>query len=289
MNQPITYTKKERQLIIKWWNCSYRSFRFMPDGSVEAKSSGQSPWGLLYTPLQARSHIDARMAAITHLPSIASVESSRQRTTKRRVKHRAQARRFKLSLLAMLVMVGMRGMVSHAQAIESGARHPHQFFDRTNLALFSADVLVRTMDAHSTRSMLANPCRCYVEDNLPPAIAQSTPRMYGYSLGVSGGVIAGAWLAHKHGWHRLERILPMIDIVYDGKDVGNNLTLPGPTSGGGGGRVVTHGSVAGGAAMRRPTRRAIITVGALGAGMAWAMLMVLAWLGWELGKIGAGQ
>lgn len=41
--------------------------------------------------------------------------------------------------------------------------------------------------------------------------------------------------------------------------------------------------------MRRPTRRAIITVGALGAGMAWAMLMVLAWLGWELGKIGAGQ
>lgn len=218
-------------------------------GNKHMREHGRSAWNLEDYHVAAKL-MNRLMDSQVGGPAAASVESSRQRTTKRRVKHRAQARRFKLALLAMLAIVGIGGiaggMVAHAQAIESGARHPHQFFDRTNLALFSADALVRTMDAHSTRSMLTNPCKCYVEDNLPLAIAQSTPRMYGYSLGVSGGVMLGAWLAHKRGWHRLERILPMIDIVYDGKDVGNNLTLPGPTSGGGG-RVVTHGSVAGGA------------------------------------------
>jgi len=57
---PVTYTKKQRQAIIKWWSDSFSVFRFMKDGSVEAKKRPQSPWGILYSPQQALSHLRER-------------------------------------------------------------------------------------------------------------------------------------------------------------------------------------------------------------------------------------
>ena len=56
----MNYTLKQRQAIVKWWFDSYAAFRFMTDGSVEAKRRAQAPWGLLYTPAQALSHLKAQ-------------------------------------------------------------------------------------------------------------------------------------------------------------------------------------------------------------------------------------
>lgn len=116
------------------------------------------------------------------------------------------------------------GAAAHAQETAK----PHAFFDRTNLALFSADALVRSLDAQSTRKVLTDPCKCFVETSLPPEIVQSTPRMYGYSIGVAAAVMGGAYLAHRTHHHRIERLIPMLDIVYDGRLAINNYRLSAP-------------------------------------------------------------
>src|SRR5271170_1133141 len=104
------------------------------------------------------------------------------------------------------------------------AQEPHNFNDKTNLALFSADALVRTLDWQSTRMNLSHG---FVESSLPNSIAGSTPKMLGYSLGVAVGVHGLAYIAHRKGFHRIERILPMIDIAYDGRDVEHNYAISG--------------------------------------------------------------
>jgi hypothetical protein len=53
----MKYTAKQRQAIIKWWSDSYGIFRFMKDGSVEAKRTAQNAWGLLYTAEQMQAHL----------------------------------------------------------------------------------------------------------------------------------------------------------------------------------------------------------------------------------------
>lgn len=105
---------------------------------------------------------------------------------------------------------------------------PHAFLDRTNLALFSADALVRSLDAQSTRMRLTDPCKCYHEDQLPPVIVQSTPRMVAYSLTVAAVVEGAAYLAHRTGHHRIERLIPLLDIAGDGSTVTKNYTLHPP-------------------------------------------------------------
>ena len=109
-----------------------------------------------------------------------------------------------------------------AQTTEPTAQKPHVFFDKTNMTLFSADALVRSLDAQTTRSFMTNPCKCMVEANLSNAIASSTPRMYAYSLGVSAGVVALSYIAHRTHHHKIERLIPMIDIAYDGQAVIRN-------------------------------------------------------------------
>ena len=101
----------------------------------------------------------------------------------------------------------------------------HAFFDKTNLALFSADALVRSLDAQSTRSFETNNCRCISEKYLPQAIVSSSPKMYSYSLGMTGLVIGAAYVAHKTGHHRIERLVTMVDIAQDGRDVAGNYNL----------------------------------------------------------------
>src|ERR1700744_184046 len=92
---------------------------------------------------------------------------------------------------------------------QEAPKKPHPFFDRTNIALFSADFLTRTMDAQSTRMKLTDPCKCFVEENTPTVSAR-TSTQYAYSLGVAGGVMGLSWVAHKTGHHKIERILPLL-------------------------------------------------------------------------------
>jgi hypothetical protein len=102
---------------------------------------------------------------------------------------------------------------------------PHAFFDKTNLALFSADALVRSLDAESTRAFMTAPCRCYREEVLPSAIVSTSPRMYGYSLGVAGAMVGLSYLAHRTGHHRLERLIPAADAAFDSRYVVQNYRL----------------------------------------------------------------
>jgi hypothetical protein len=88
----------------------------------------------------------------------------------------------------------------------------HAFFDKTNLAAFSDDFLMRGLDAQSTRSFETNRCACLHETQIPSFLAKSTPAMYSYSLGVAGGGIGLAFLAHHLGHHRIERWIPRVDI-----------------------------------------------------------------------------
>lgn len=97
---------------------------------------------------------------------------------------------------------------------------PHAFFSRTNLALFSADSLVRSLDAHTTNEILRGPTKG-VENNVPFATGTDAGT-WAYSLGVSGGVIGLAYLAHRTGHHKIERLIPQVDIVNDGRDVLGN-------------------------------------------------------------------
>jgi len=104
---------------------------------------------------------------------------------------------------------------------------PHAFFDRTNLALFSVDALTRTLDAESTRANIENSCRCYVETSVPQSIAASTPKMYGYSLGIAAGIEGMAYLAHRTHHHKIERLLPLFDTLGDGREVLHNYSISG--------------------------------------------------------------
>jgi hypothetical protein len=106
------------------------------------------------------------------------------------------------------------------------AKQDDPFFNRANVALLTADALVRSLDAQSTRRNLTNPCHCFVEDNTP-AISAKTWSEYTYSLGVTGGIIGLSYIAHRTGHHRLEKLLPMIDISYDAPQVAHNYLIAG--------------------------------------------------------------
>jgi hypothetical protein len=55
----MTYTKTQMQAIKAHYRDSYVAFRFRKDGTVEAKQSPSSPFGVLYTSRQAKSHLEA--------------------------------------------------------------------------------------------------------------------------------------------------------------------------------------------------------------------------------------
>jgi hypothetical protein len=76
-----------------------------------------------------------------------------------------------------------------------------------------------------TRANLANPCGCYHETATVTAISSHTSSEYAYSLSVSVGVMGLSYVAHRLGYHRIERLLPMLDIVYDGNVVIHNYAL----------------------------------------------------------------
>lgn len=123
----------------------------------------------------------------------------------------------------------MKAILAAVLIVSSGgaAQEPHSFNDKTNLALFSADMLARTLDWNSTRMILGNPCKCFKEDQLPMVIAGSSSKLLAYSLSVSAAVHGAAFLAHKTGHHKLERLIPMLDIIGDGSTALHNYAISG--------------------------------------------------------------
>ena len=91
----------------------------------------------------------------------------------------------------------------------------HNFWDKRNLAIHSANFAMQTADAITTRHVLdqhngveRNPwARQFVNHGWGGQSA------YSWGLGV-GGTILTSYVLHRTRRHRLERILPVIEIGY---------------------------------------------------------------------------
>lgn len=50
-------TNKEKSVIRAYYAGQYYKTRFLPDGTLEAKQSSDSAWGILYTPYYTEQHV----------------------------------------------------------------------------------------------------------------------------------------------------------------------------------------------------------------------------------------
>lgn len=113
-----------------------------------------------------------------------------------------------------------------ATALAQDAPKP-KFFTPTTIALFSAEALVRSLDAQSTTANLTNPCRCYKEDQISFVTNHGEAATYAYSLGVVAGVMGASYLAHRLHHDRIANLLPLIDIAFDSSAVAHNYAIAG--------------------------------------------------------------
>jgi hypothetical protein len=105
-------------------------------------------------------------------------------------------------LVAALLLIHVPGS---AQVVSAEHAKPtvHKFFDRENVALFSAVSVSRAMDCDSTWRVLDQPGGR--EDILPTSLARSRVQMSLFSAAMVGAQIGGSYLLHRAGWHRAER------------------------------------------------------------------------------------
>jgi hypothetical protein len=93
--------------------------------------------------------------------------------------------------------------------------HHHAFWDKPNIAIHSANFAMQSADAFSTRHVLDR--HQGIERN--PWARQFVTHGWGgqaaYSWGLSvGGTILTSYFMHRTGHHKLERLLPVIQIGY---------------------------------------------------------------------------
>ena len=104
------------------------------------------------------------------------------------------------------------------------AQESHKFFDRKNATLFTSTAIVRTLDLHSTWGMRKHGGS---EIILPQSFVDNKPIFTAFSYGMVGGNIAFAYLFHKKGWHKAERILSYVHIGTVGYAVYGNYRIQG--------------------------------------------------------------
>lgn len=114
----------------------------------------------------------------------------------------------------LLVLPLLLGSSALAQ-IQPVDFHNHKFWDKKNIAIHSANFAMQSLDAFTTRHVLDQ--HNGIERN--PWARQFVSRGWGgqaaYSWGLSvGGTVLTSYIMHRTGHHKLERILPMIEIGY---------------------------------------------------------------------------
>jgi hypothetical protein len=90
------------------------------------------------------------------------------------------------------------------------APRPHRFWDKENLALFTATAAFSAADFSVTRSNLQSGGR-----ELNPVVrvfGRSTPGLAVNFAGETAGVIGVSYFLHRTGHHRLERMASTVDI-----------------------------------------------------------------------------
>ena len=95
-------------------------------------------------------------------------------------------------------------------AVPTEAPRPHRFWDKENLALFTATAAFSAADFSVTRSNLQGGGR-----ELNPIVrvfGSSTPGLAVNFAGETAGVIGLSYFLHRTGHHRLERMASTVDI-----------------------------------------------------------------------------
>jgi len=98
---------------------------------------------------------------------------------------------------------------------------PHSFWDRENRLLFAANGAIATADFFTTRANLAKGGR-----ELNPftrVLAGSTPGLVANFALETGGLVSLSYLCHKTGHHKLERIIPIMNLGASAGAVAYNL------------------------------------------------------------------
>ena len=91
----------------------------------------------------------------------------------------------------------------------------HKFWDKQNLAINSANLAMQTADALTTRHVLDQHNGRERNPWARQFVNHGWAGQAGYSWGLSvGGTILTSYFLHRTGHHRLERILPVIEIGY---------------------------------------------------------------------------
>lgn len=101
----------------------------------------------------------------------------------------------------------------------------YQAADKLTIALFTADGLLRGLDAYSTHRLLSDPCRCFVERD---PIAPHTSN-WGAQIAFQGSMFVlvngSAYLLNRHHHERWAKAILLIDIASEGVATTNNLHL----------------------------------------------------------------
>jgi hypothetical protein len=136
----------------------------------------------------------------------------------------------------VLCLVFVFALAGHCVAQAPSAVEKHSFWDRSNKILFAADAAAQTFDMVATQQAgqrFSGPGIFYVEDNRMARIfvepGYKTAWIYHYGVNLGGSTLI-AYLLHRSGHHRLER-LPHIITIYSGASCGASnmlLRLPAP-------------------------------------------------------------
>jgi hypothetical protein len=103
---------------------------------------------------------------------------------------------------------------THAQ-LQPVDFHTHKFWDKPSLAIHSANFAMQTADAFTTRHVLDHHNGIERNPWARPFVTRGWGGQAAYSWGLSvGGTLLSSYALHRSGHHRLERLLPMIEIGY---------------------------------------------------------------------------
>ena len=121
-----------------------------------------------------------------------------------------------MKTIATLLLLHSLGAIAQSPAlkaalIEAPKPQPATYL-QSDRSLILAEFAARITDVITTRQFMTNKCHCIHEVEIGP-IANTTPRMLSFSVGVSAAINLGAYELYQHKHHKLARIALLSDIV----------------------------------------------------------------------------
>jgi len=114
-------------------------------------------------------------------------------------------------------------LIVPAFAQEQGEYSDHRFWDRTNIMLHSTTAAAAIADFWTTRRIVS--CGGRERNPLARPFAGSDGAFAAYKAASWASYLGISYLFHRKGWHRLERMFPLVAISADGTAVGFNFRL----------------------------------------------------------------